>query len=82
MRSGLPPIDTDAAASDSVFKMRESDAQLDRRRNREQWYALIRHLLEHGYTIADLGGVYTLHSPEGQPLMNLPDGFPSQQGAA
>jgi hypothetical protein len=55
--------------------MDEIDAQLDRRRNREQWYALVHHLLAAGYSVSKVEGVNTLFSPQGKPIMTLPDSF-------
>jgi hypothetical protein len=46
-----------------VFTMTETHAQLDRRRNREQWYVLVDHLLACGYTLARVDGMDTLLSP-------------------
>jgi hypothetical protein len=58
--------------------MTESELQVDRRRNREQWYSLVHHLLECGYAVLELDGVSVLCSPEGVPLVQLPDGYPER----
>jgi hypothetical protein len=63
--------------------MTETHAQVDRRRNREQWYVLVDHLLDCGYTISQTDGVDTLVSPTGVRVMSLPNGYvPSAQAAA
>ncbi|HEY0566132.1 MAG TPA: hypothetical protein VGC88_11145 [Terriglobales bacterium] len=59
--------------------MTESDVQVDRRRNREQWYALVHHLLQYGYAVKEVDGAIVLHSPEGVPLVKLPDEFPASR---
>jgi hypothetical protein len=53
----------------------ETDAQLERRRNREQWYALVYHLLSLGYSVRNIDGANTLFTPDGNPVMTLPDDF-------
>jgi hypothetical protein len=58
--------------------MSDAEVQLDRWRNRQQWFAVVKHLLCCGFTIAESGGSPALRSPEGELVLALPAEFFAQ----